>query len=134
MSNDAFKRRFSALLARSKLKAETAVRKAALDLGSQMVLLSPVDTGRFRGTWVYGNAAMPTDVHETVDKTGESSLGRIREGLATWTPGQTIYMVNNLPYSRRLEHGWSQQAPSGMVKLTVKNYSRYLAQALKAAG
>lgn len=128
--NAAFKRAFSALLEKTKVKAETAVRKCALDLGASMVRMSPVDTGRFRGAWMYGNAAMPTDQPNT--PTPEASMGRINVGLGDWRSGQTIYMVNNLPYARRLEYGWSKQAPAGMVRLTVQNYTRYLEKAVKS--
>ena len=30
-----------------------------------------------------------------------------------------IYIQNNLPYANRLENGWSNQAPAGMVALTI---------------
>ena len=132
MSNDdAFKRRFSALLAQARCKSRPP-SWAAIDLGANGAT-SPVDTGRFeRGSWVCG---MPPCQPMCMDggQTGESSLGRIREGLAHGLQDKRSTWSTTYP-TRGLEHGWSQQAPSGMVKLTVKNYSRYLAQALKAVG
>ena len=59
-------------------------------------------------------------------------MGRINAGIADWKGGQTIYMVNNLPYARRLEYGWSKQSPSGVVRITVQNYTRYLEKAVKS--
>jgi len=38
-----------------------------------------------------------------------SGAGRIRQ----------IFIVNGLPYINRLENGWSQQAPNGMVAITL---------------
>lgn len=35
--------------------------------------------------------------------------------------GDRIYFVNYAPYIRRLEFGWSQQAPEGMVRVTILN-------------
>ncbi len=128
--NAAFKRAFSKLLEKTKINAETAVRKCALDMGASMVQMSPVDTGRFRGAWVYGNAMVPGDQPNT--PTPEASMGRINAGIADWKGGQTIYIVNNLPYARRLEYGWSKQAPSGVVRITVQNYTRYLEKAVKS--
>jgi len=37
--------------------------------------------------------------------------------------GDTIYLVNNLPYAQRLEGGWShRQAPNGMVALSIQKF------------
>jgi len=33
-----------------------------------------------------------------------------------------IYLTNNLPYAQRLEEGYSQQAPAGMVALTIQEF------------
>lgn len=31
---------------------------------------------------------------------------------------QSVFIINNLPYIERLEHGWSKQAPAGMVRIS----------------
>lgn len=115
---------------KTKADMATVVRKTALDIGSSMVNGSPVDTGRFRGAWVYGNDAMPTEQPFTPDKSGSVSIDRIRLGIAGWKPGQTIWIVNNLVYGPALEHGWSKQAPSGFVRVSVANYQQYIAEAI----
>ena len=43
--------------------------------------------------------------------------------------GHVFYLVNNLPYIRRLEQGWSQQAPAGMVAVTVSEFQQTVARA-----
>jgi hypothetical protein len=110
-------------------KAELVVRKTALELQSGMVERSPVDTGRFKGNWACGIGTINTDTSQGEDKSGQGALGRTATTLQGWKPGQTIVLSNSLPYARRLENGWSDQAPGGMVRLTVQAY----AQALKAA-
>lgn len=107
-------------------KAEMVVRKTALELQSGMIERSPVDTGRFKSNWACGVGAVNTD---TSAAPGTDAEGRARTVLEGWKPGQTIFLTNSLPYAARLERGWSKQAPSGMVRLTVQAY----AQALKAA-
>lgn len=110
-------------------KAELVVRKTALELQSGMVERSPVDTGRFKGNWACGIGSMNTSTDAGEDKTGAGAIGRTQTTLEGWKPGQAIWLTNSLPYARRLENGWSDQAPSGMVRLTVQSY----AQALSAA-
>lgn len=118
---------------KTKLRAETVTRKAVLDMAASMVARSPVDTGRFRGAWVYGAGVQPTDVPNEPDPSGAASTGRMAAGMESWAAGQTIWIVNNLPYAYRLEHGWSKQAPSGMVSVTVTDFQGFLNNALKGA-
>ena len=65
----------------------------------------------------------------------DPSAGTARTLLKTqvdgWKPGQTIFITNSLPYAMRLEHGYSKQAPAGMVKLTVQNYAQAVAKAAR---
>lgn len=107
-------------------KAEMVVRKTALELQSGMISMSPVLTGRFKSNWTCGVGAVNTDTSAAPRTDAE---GRTRTVLEGWKPGQTIFLTNSLVYARRLEAGWSQQAPAGMVRLTVQSY----AQALKTA-
>jgi hypothetical protein len=52
--------------------------------------------------------------------------------LTGWKLGQTIFLSNSMPYSKRLEFGWSKHAPApnGIVRLTVQNYSAAIARAV----
>lgn len=115
---------------KTKADMATVVRKTALSLGESMVLMSPVDTGRFRGNWQYGADAINTSTGGADDKSGRTALNRIQAGIRGWVPGQTIYLSNSLPYAQRLESGWSKQAPSGFVRVSVANYQQYIADAI----
>ncbi|GAB2472149.1 hypothetical protein GCM10027082_24580 [Comamonas humi] len=110
-------------------KAEMVVRRAALELGGEMVDRSPVDTGRFKNNWVTSTGAPDSSRSADADKAGARARAMLNEKVAGWKPGQTIWILNNLPYAERLEYGWSKQAPGGMVRLTVQNY----AEAVKKA-
>ena len=112
-------------------KAELVVRKAALDLGGQMVDRSPVDTGRFKSNWMTGIGAMDTSTTTAADPSGQPSRTKLQAQVAGWKPGQTIWITNNLPYAYRLEHGYSKQAPGGMVRLAVQNYAQAVAKAAR---
>lgn len=110
-------------------KAEMVVRGAALELGGQMIDRSPVDTGRFKNNWVTATGAPDMSRSGDPDTSGARSSAMLNEKIAGWKPGQTIWILNNLPYAKRLEYGWSKQAPGGMVRLTVQDYSRAIKKA-----
>ena len=137
MSNADFKANFAKLLAKAGAKAEIVVRKMALELQTSMVERSPVDTGRFKGNWQCGVSAVNTQVADKEDKTPLGSFGpddsvlRTDTTLKGWKAGQTIFLSNSLPYSRKLEYGHSKQAAQGMVRLTVQNFELALAKAVQ---
>lgn len=107
---------------KTKAKLETAVRKIALDAFSNVILMSPVDTGRFRGNWQVAIGSMPSGTVEIDDRDGTVTIGKVQAETLNLQAGQVIYLVNNLPYAQRLEYGWSQQAPGGMVRLTAQRF------------
>ena len=110
-------------------KAELVVRRAALDIGGQLVDRSPVDTGRFKNNWQTGIGGMDKNISAAADLGGAGALARLTAKVAAWKPGQSIFISNSLPYAYRLETGWSKQAPSGIVRLTVQNFEQAVAKA-----
>lgn len=112
-------------------KAGMVLQRAALDLGGQMLERSPVDTGRFRNNWMASIGGMDSSTTMQADVSGARSQAQLRQAVAGWKPGQTIWIVNNLPYAYRLEHGYSRQAPGGMVRLAVQNYAEAVAKAAR---
>ena len=121
-----FKKQFAAVIKRAGDKADSLVRKVVLDLGNSLIMRSPVDTGRFRSNWQLGVVNVNGD---TSSAPGSDAHGRMAMMLQGWTANQTIYITNSLPYAQRLEYGWSKQAPQGMVRLTVADYTKMLREA-----
>lgn len=116
---------------KAKLDIKTVVRKSVLDLVRDVVDLSPVDEGRFRSNWMTGVGYAVRTTVQTADKTGAPSIDRAEKALSTWTPGAVIWISNNLPYARRLEFGWSDQAPSGVARLSVQRFKDHVAEAVR---
>lgn len=112
-------------------KAELVVRRAALDIGGQLVDRSPVDTGRFKNNWQTGIGGIDKSTSAAADLGGAGAMARLAAQVAAWKPGQSIFVSNSLPYAYRLETGWSKQAPSGIVRLTVQNFEQAVAKAAK---
>jgi len=101
----------------------------ALEAFGRLIIRSPVDTGRFKGNWMIAADNEPEgyDVNK-FDKNGASTLGAA--SALQFQLGQTIKIRNNLPYAVPLEYGHSQQAPSGLVRIT----SSELPQIVKNVG
>ena len=112
--NDKFRARFKKRIEKSKDKTELFVKKLAVEIDARLVAKSPVDTGRFKANWVVGNGYVNSETFErVVAPSNATAINAINVN------GQTIYMTNSLPYAKRLEMGYSGQAPAGMVGITL---------------
>ena len=109
-------------------KMDLAVRKIALEMFRRIILKSPVDTGRFRGNWQIAIGSVPDGTLELDDKTGTATIAKGAAIALGMNAGDIVYFANNLPYARRLEEGYSQQAPAGMVALTVQEFQSIVRQ------
>jgi len=90
-------------------------RGTALSLLGKIIKRTPVDTGRLRGNWF-------SSINAPIKKVDGSSEG-YSSTVAKAKLGNTIFFVNNLPYAQVIEHGdYSEQAPNGMVKVTVAEF------------
>jgi len=103
-------------------KMDLAVRKIALEMFRRIILKSPVLSGRFRGNWQLAIGSVPEGTLELDDKTGTATIAKGAATALGINAGDTIYFANNLPYARRLEEGYSQKAPNGMVALTIQEF------------
>ena len=110
-------------------KRRIGTSKASLNRIFKLKAGSVYTGGRFKGNWQVGIGTMNNTNDSPIDKSGAGALGRTQAALEGWKPGQTIFLSNSLPYAKRLESGWSKQAPAGIVALTTQNY----AQAVKKA-
>lgn len=85
--------------------------------------------GRFKNNWQVGVGFVNTDTSRGPSASGSDSLAAFTPTLNSWKAGDTIYLTNSLPYAKRLEYGWSKQAPGGMVRLSVQNAAQAFANA-----
>jgi len=117
----------NALAAKTGMRLDTVIRKATFEIFTAAVRMSPVDTGRFRANWnvSYGTADMGT-----TDSIGQGRGFAEAAKSLSLPVGGVVYLTNGLPYARRLEYGWSKQAPYGMIRYSVLQYRRFLLKAL----
>ena len=115
------------LAEKAKASLHTVARKATADVFRAVVLRSPVDTGRFRANW---NVNYGAPLYATTDSTDKSrGVAEANKGL-TLPVGGVVYLSNGLPYARRLEYGYSKQAPGGMVRVSAQEFSDYVQKAI----
>lgn len=103
-------------------KMGRAARKIILDAFSGVIMMTPVDSGRARGSWQSAIGSVPSGTVEALDPDGNTVIATVAGVVDGMQPGDVIYMTSNLPYMPRLEEGYSQQAPAGMVRLVVQRY------------
>ena len=101
--------------------ADALTRKVAIAALSTVSSETPLDTGRARSNWLVGLGAPRREMIPTFGKEVAASTA-LALGMAVisgYRKEQAIYITNNLPYIRRLNDGWSAQAPSGYVETAV---------------
>lgn len=106
------------------------VRRIALAIFTELVVQTPVDTGRARSNWVVSLDHATNDPPFSPYAPGKdgntaaaNASAAIQIGTASMSdrrPEQDIYIVNNLPYIEALADGWSPQAPPGWVENAIQ--------------
>lgn len=116
---------------KAKGRMDLVVRKITLDIHARVTLKTPVDTGRARANWIATIARPATGVREpaasgyggsTGAANAQASIQQAVASLASSKAGQSLFVVNNLPYIIDLENGSSKQAPVGMLRVTLREY------------
>lgn len=88
--------------------------------------------GHFRANWQLTTGAPATGVKPgtTGGLGGVMAVGFV---LPENPAGNIFWLVNNVPYAQRIEHGWSRQAPEGVVGLTVLRWQKFVDEAVADA-
>jgi hypothetical protein len=128
-SPDLFTAQIAAFVEKAKGNVDLVVRKIALDMFRRVIMKSPVDTGRFKGNWQVAIGSIPAGTLKIDDKSGNATMAKVTAEVLGLRAGQVIYLVNNLEYARPLEYGHSKQAPAGMVRLTIAEFSQVVTRA-----
>lgn len=75
--------------------------------------------GTFKNNWFVEIGGISPRVRQQPDAGGTASLAEVSKlGALRSNPYVVVYIHNSVPYARRIEHGWSSQAPAGVVTVT----------------
>lgn len=92
-------------------KLEKVVKETALIAFGNLIAQTPVDTGRAKASWFLDVGSVDVKIVEPDFDNQSEAVARSQ----SYTLDSKIFISNNLPYIRRLNEGWSQQAPAGYV-------------------
>jgi len=110
-------KRFAADLSKFADKVELDLgqlrRRVTLGLKEKIERRTPVDTGRLRGSWAVSDGS-PSGF---TPPEGSGGIGPVEATFSD--PYQISYVTSNLPYVLAVEYGHSQQAPQGMVRVSL---------------
>ena len=95
-----------AFVNKNEKRSSTFYRRVTIAALSGIQFISPVDTGAFRNDWAVtvGSENGVTISPYTINISGK----------------EDIYIRNTMPYAEKLEHGLSDQAPHGIVRVVAK--------------
>lgn len=95
---------------------EKVIRGTLLSFTGRVIKETPVDTGRLRGNWQSSlNVPEQTEL-QIEDRSGGNAIASAKSATERLEIGDIFWFTNNLPYARRIEEGYSQQAPQGMLR------------------
>lgn len=103
------------------------LQESHTEIASRTIERSPVDSGLFRNNWFSGlnNPNLKVTANVAKKAFGTGGGARFNEALqltTEFTMGDVLFLTNSLPYARRIEFGWSQMAPNGIVRLTAAQW------------
>lgn len=116
----------SKFVEKAKKNPEKVMRQVSIKLFSAIIKASPVDTGRFRMNWMASGGTPATGTTDATDKSGNIATGNAKSFVLKAADWHEFTLANNLPYAQRLEYGWSQQAPAGMVRTNVSRFQQLI--------
>lgn len=103
-----------------RVDSDKMAKRVGLKILRILTIVSPVDTGRFKANWRVGIASPETRPTGKRDKGGGNTFNEGATKIKQAKRGTTLFISNNLPYARRLNEGWSQQAPANFVEQAIK--------------
>jgi len=108
--------------------ASEASVKAALSIVGELAYRTPVDTSNALSGWQVSlinptlgriGPHFPGLNGSTYRQSASETITIAKQVLKNKKPGEIIYITNNEPYIRRLNDGYSGQAPAGFVERAV---------------
>lgn len=116
----------SKFVEKAKKNPEKVMRQVSIKLFSAIIKATPVDTGRARNNW-FASGGIPSQETTTYGAPqGTATIQRATAVINTATDWSEFTLTNNLPYIQRLEYGWSQQAPQGMVRTNITRFQQLI--------
>ena len=116
----------SKFVEKAKKNPEKVMRQVSIKLFSAIIKTTPVKYGRARMNWMASDGTPASGTTDATDRSGNIAIGNATSFVLKATDWREFTLTNNLPYAQRLEYGWSQQAPAGMVRVNVARFQQLI--------
>lgn len=101
------------------LAPRVVTQRIVIDLHTRITQRTPVKTGRARASWDIKEGS-PSDYIPSEAEDGNAPVGPDPTAAASGITGEDpVFITTALDYVQYLEDGSSQQAPAGMVRLSM---------------
>ncbi len=113
---------------------DKVIRKACIDLYTSIIERTAIDTGRAKMNW-HIDVEHGDELVDHPDGFSANEIAeRINQNIADFSVsilGDQVTIYNNLKYIEYLENGSSQQAPNGMVVLSLAEFEQHFNNAIR---
>jgi len=100
----------------------TAYQETVKKSSEDMILNTPVDSGKARGNWNTRLNSSDTYINESArDPSGAASMAKNKTVVDRATIKDDIFFTNNVPYIQVLENGDVHHIPAGMRAIAKAN-------------
>lgn len=110
------------------------IRKACIDLFAAIASRTPVDTGRLKSNWQldtsYNSSVIGDDGQVFTGAEIEQAIQNQTSGFDITINNDKVEIFNNVKYAEYNEAGHSQQAPAGMVAVSLSEFEEYFNRAV----
>ena len=101
------------------LNAEKQLQAATAAVGTMVISKTPVLDGYLKASWNFATGS----ADETLQDKGRNPTLALKGAVAAFGVGEIGYFVNAQPYAMRIEYkGHSEQAPQGMMRISIANW------------
>lgn len=92
-------------------------RELAENIHDQLDMTTPVDTGLAVSNWIFSTRERDDVVGDKENVESSAGTDSVIDVIPDWDPFKgELFLINNVPYIRRLNEGYSPQAPPGFVE------------------
>ncbi len=111
------------------------VREITEEIIEMPIMLSPISSGNFVSNWLLGiDKNIPWGVTGEKNPNKEARVSKLIGQIPNDAANHNYNLVNNTSYSQKLEDGYSNQAPVGMIGLTKIRIPMIVSRVLKNNG
>lgn len=134
-----FKSDIDKIIAKTTDRLKKTVEGVRIEMSERVINRTPVDTGYARGNW---QASIDYPIKSEITRfdtiagfaptDGDGISLRAASKVAEKDYDKTFFLTNSVPYIRNLEYfSGSNQAPHGMVRITVAEFEDILNEVLR---